>query len=310
MPPRARGRSLQRMGEYQETKSVTGTIRPLGHTPVVQEVARDAAQTAELAEFKRRVRGTWAAGDYPAVARRDLWPLGGRIVELAGVRPGERVLDVACGSGNAAIRAARAGAHVTGVDLTPELFDAGRRLAAEAGVEVDWVEGDAEALPFHDESFDVVVSVLGVMFAPRHRVAAHELARVLRPGGRLALINWAADSRISQIFGTVARYLPPPPPSASPPPLWGSEEYVRSLFTGTGLELRFEHAVHEFPPFASGLENLEFHARTFGPFIRARELLEPAGRWTALRNELLALHKPVTTSEYLVVLGHKPHLAP
>ena len=190
----------------------------------------------ELVKQKRAARAMWAAGDFPEVAQRELWPLGERIVERLGIRPGERVLDVACGTGNAAIRAAEAGGRVTGLDLTPELFEAGRRLAAEAGVEVEWVEGDAEALPFGDESFDVVVSTLGVMFAPRHEVAARELVRVLRPGGRLALLNWAEDSVIARSFRATGRFLPPPPDFASPPWLWGSEDHLRSLFADSGIE--------------------------------------------------------------------------
>src|SRR5215471_18991632 len=131
---------------------------------------------AELAKLKQGARATWAAGDFPAIAQRQLWEVGARVVGRIDVRPGEDVLDVACGTGNAAIRAAQAGGRVVGVDLTPELFDAARSGAAEAGVEVEWVEGDAEALPFPDASFDVVLSTFGAMFAPRHAVAAAELA--------------------------------------------------------------------------------------------------------------------------------------
>src|SRR5262249_16700184 len=135
----------------------------------------------------------WAAGDYPAIAKRQLWPVGERIVARAGVAPGDDVLDVACGTGNAAIRAAQAGGRVVGVDLTPELFVAGRKLAADADVEIDWLEGDAEDLPVDDESFDVVVSVFGCMFAPRHQVAADELVRALRAGGRVCVSAWTPE---------------------------------------------------------------------------------------------------------------------
>lgn len=147
-----------------------------------------------LAEVKQRTRATWAAGDFPEVARRYLWAVGERLVRHVGIGLDEDVLDVACGTGNAALRAAQAGGRTTALDLTPELFDAGRVLAAEAGVEIDWVEGDAESLPFDDERFDVVLSTFGVMFAPRHQVTANELIRVLRPGGRFGLANWAPDS--------------------------------------------------------------------------------------------------------------------
>src|SRR3954467_2596128 len=128
----------------------------------------------ELEQMKQGVRATWAAGDYDEIARRTLWPVGERIVRRVGVAPGEDVLDVACGTGNAAIRAAAAGGRVTGVDLTPELFEAGRGNAGQGGGEVDWRQGGAEDLPVADEAFDVVLSVFGCMFAPRHRLAAAE----------------------------------------------------------------------------------------------------------------------------------------
>lgn len=278
---------------------------PLRRPPIAREIAREAIDAKALAEHKRAVRGMWAAGDYSAVAARELWPLGKRIIERVGVRPGERVLDVACGTGNAAIRAAQAGGRVVGLDLTPELLEAARRRAAEAGVEVEWVQGDAEALPFANESFDVVVSILGVMFAPRHELAARELARVLRPGGRIALCNWTTDARISQVFRTVGRYLPPPPELASPPALWGAEEHVRSLFAGSGIELRCERGSLAFPPFDSPAADVEFHSTKVGPLVAARALTEANGRWPALRAELEAIHDRLTSEEYLLVLGHK-----
>src|SRR5919205_178173 len=160
--------------------------RPSGRS-FASERTGGAMAISELEQMKQGTRATWAAGDYAAIAQRTLWPVGERVVRRIGAQPGEDVLDVACGTGNAAIRAAQAGARVTGVDLTPELFEAGRELAAAAGVDVEWVEGDAESLPVADESFDAVVSLFGCMFAPRHRVAAAELARALRPGGRLCI---------------------------------------------------------------------------------------------------------------------------
>ena len=141
---------------------------------------------------------------------------------------------MACGTGNAAIRAAEAGGRVVGVDLTPALLEEGRRLADAGSVQVEWVEGDAEELPLPDESFDVVLSTFGCMFAPRHRVTALELARVLRPGGRLAVTAWTPDGAMGEFFRTVGGFLPPPPPVAEPPTLWGDEGYVRELFAGSG----------------------------------------------------------------------------
>src|SRR6478609_3890963 len=140
--------------------------------------------------LKAKHRALWASGDYPAVAAELIPSLGAELVAAAGIRPSQLVLDVAAGSGNASIPAAEAGASVTASDLTPELFEAGRRIAAARGVEVEWVEADAEALPFADNSYDVVMSAVGVMFAPHHRAAADELIRVCRPGGTIGLISW------------------------------------------------------------------------------------------------------------------------
>lgn len=262
---------------------------------------------------KRDERAMWARGDYHAIARGMLWEVGARIVDRLGVQPGERVLDVACGSGNAAIRAAEAGGLVVGVDLTPELLEVGRGLAADAGIEVEWIAGDAEALPLDDGSFDVVLSTFGCMFAPRHELAARELARVLRPGGRLGLCSWTPGSSLAELGRIVIANLPPPPEPSQPPFLWGSEEHVRALFAGTGVELRFAHETVEFR-FDSLKRALEAYETNWGPFVTARERLEPEGRWPAVRAELaevLERHGTATaagftyTGEYLVVEGRQ-----
>jgi SAM-dependent methyltransferase len=265
----------------------------------------ETTEIAGLAEFKQRSRATWAAGDFPAIAERHLWPVGQRLVQRVGIGRGEDVLDVGCGTGNAAIRAARAGGHVVGVDLTPELFEAGRRLAAKAGVEISWMEGDAEALPVEDESFDVVLSVFGCMFAPRHEVAARELARALRPDGRLAVCGWTPEGHMGEFFQALGGYLPQPPRFASPPLLWGSEDHVRGLFAGTGVTLEFARETVEFPRFASIDDELEFATTKFGPLIMARPLLESQGTWQALLHEMRGLLERRGAIEYLVVLGRK-----
>jgi SAM-dependent methyltransferase len=288
-------------------------IRTATRRALVLAMRRRAVTMKELAELKRDERAMWARGDYAAIARDMFWDVGARIVDRVGVRPGDRVLDVACGTGNAAIRAAAAGGEVVGVDLTPELFEAGRKLAAEAGVEVEWVEGDAETLPAEDKSFDVVLSVFGCMFAPRHEVAARELARVLRPGGLIGLCSWTPDSSIAALMRTLMGSLPAPPEFAKPPPLWGSDEHVRGLFEGSGIELEFERDVADFR-FGSVEDALHIYETTWGPFIEARELLEPQGRWPAVRCDLAGVLERRNASngtglqyasDYLVVIGRR-----
>src|SRR5919206_3121052 len=217
-----------------------------------------------LEDLKQTHRSTWAAGDYPAVAEYidDVPPRD--LLDRVDVRPGEDVLDVATGTGNAALRAAAAGANVVGLDLTPELFAAAWRRMDEWGVAVDWVEGDAEDLPFDDESFDAVLSVFGVQFAPRHQVVARELARVGRPGGRIGLVNWTPEGQIGELFRIMGRYMPAPPSYASPPPLWGSEPYVRGLFAGTPIELEFARGYNPWR-FHSAEEFVAFMETNYGP---------------------------------------------
>jgi SAM-dependent methyltransferase len=278
---------------------MTGT--PARHTVT----GMTTTQPIGLADMKAATRRTWAAGDFPAVAQRELWTVGERLVRRVGIGRGEDVLDVACGTGNAAIRAARAGGRVVGVDLTPELFDAGRRLADEAGVTVEWVEGDAEELPFPDASFDVVLSTFGVMFAPRHRVAAAELARVLRPGGRLGVCSWTPEGSQGTCFRRLAGYAPPAPDFAQPPLLWGSEAHVRDLFAGTGVHVEFDREVAAAPRYATGYEAVDFGAANFGPLIMLRARLEATGAWPAFRDELATLYEDSGAPEYLVVTGRK-----
>ena len=264
-----------------------------------------------LSEIKQRARATWAAGDYDAFAERIL-SVGRSCVAHAQVGDGDEVLDVACGSGNAAVAAAQAGGKVTGLDLTPELFDAARARAAEAGVEIELVEGDAEALPFDDASFDVVISTFGCMFAPRHHVAAEEIARVLRPGGRMCICSWTPDGTIGEFFRTVSGHMPPPPPDFTPPPLWGSADHVRKLFDDTGVELEFERETVDLV-FDSPEEALEEYSTKFGPIVMAKAALEPEGRWEPLRDDLFAYYARAqtpegevrSTAEYLVAKGRK-----
>ncbi|MET9025700.1 class I SAM-dependent methyltransferase [Nocardia sp. NPDC004168] len=219
------------------------------------------------AELKRRHRAMWALGDYPSVATEVISGLGRRLVEACRIGAGQHVLDIAAGSGNAAIPAAETGAEVVASDLTPELFEAGRRLAAERGVELRWQQADAEALPYADADFDAVISCVGVMFAPFHQAAADEMLRVTRPGGTIGLINWTPTGFIGQMFATMKPFAPPPPPGAQPPPLWGDETHVRSLLGDrvTDLELRRENAVID--RFADGAEFRDFFKSYYGPAV-------------------------------------------
>jgi SAM-dependent methyltransferase len=265
-----------------------------------------------VAELKRVHRSTWAAGDYAAVAEviddvppRDLF-------DRVEVRPGEDVLDVATGTGNLAIRAAAAGAQVVGLDLAPELFETAWRRADEWGVAVDWVEGDAEELPYEDESFDVVLSAFGVQFAPRHEIAAREIVRVCRPGGRIGLVNWTPEGQVGELFKIMGRYLPAPPDYASPPPLWGDEEHVRGLFDGA-VELEFTRGYNPWR-FDSPEHYVVFMETYYGPALKARERLTAEGRWEDCRGEILAMAERrneandgslLMHAEYLVAAGRK-----
>ncbi len=211
-------------------------------------------------------RAMWALGDYHRFATRLMWGVGGELVSASGVTAGRRVLDVAAGTGNVAIQAAEAGGDVVACDLTPEHFDAGRREVRARGVQVEWVEADAEALPFGDAEFDVVTSSFGAIFAPDHRRVASELLRVCRPGGTIGMANFTPDGIASDFFGVLAPYAPPPPAGALPPLLWGSEAHVRELF-GDGvssLELTRRTYVERAE---SPLEYREFFKETFGPAV-------------------------------------------
>jgi SAM-dependent methyltransferase len=217
--------------------------------------------------LKSKHRGMWASGDYPTLASDLIWALGQRVVEAADVRPGERVLDVGAGSGNAAIPAALRGAMVVASDLTPELFDVGRRLATEAGAELEWREADAEALPFADDSFDVTLSTVGVMFAPHHEPAADELVRVTKSGGRIALISWTPEGFIGQMFKTMKPYAPPLPEGAQPAPLWGDEQHVRDLLGDRVTDVEAVRQTVVIDHFDAGEEFRDYFKSHYGPTI-------------------------------------------
>jgi SAM-dependent methyltransferase len=218
------------------------------------------------------------------------------LVERVGAGPGIELIDVATGSGNVAIAAAHAGSTVTGLDLTPELLEAARRRAQEAGLDVRFIEGDAEELPFESGSFDRATSCFGVMFAPRQEQAAAELARVVRPGGTVAVTAWTPDGLIGRTFRILSSFMPEPPPELKPPMSWGEEDHVRDLFAGSGAELSFERRTVPFTH-DSPESWLDYDERILGPAIMARAALEPQGRYGELREQTIELYSEVNEAE-------------
>ena len=229
-------------------------------------------------ELKARHAKMWASGDYPWMVTAFLLPLGPRLVDACGIGPGERVLDVAAGTGNASIPAAQRGAQVTASDLTRELLDAGAARPEAAGLAIDWERADAEDLPFADGSYDVVLSSIGVMFAPHHQQAADELVRVCRPGGRIGLLCWTPDGMLGALFAAMKPFAPAPPPGAQPPPLWGSADHLQALF---GVRVEFttrERDVLEITAFNHPHDYAAAFKAYYGPTIAARANAEREGR--------------------------------
>jgi SAM-dependent methyltransferase len=237
-------------------------------------------------EFMERQRAMWAAGDYAELSPH-IRDLGEFIVGRVGVEPGQAVLDVACGTGNAALPAARAGARVTGLDLVPELLEAGRTKAEGEGLDVEWVEGDAEALPFGDASFDRVFSTVGHMFAPRHRQTADEMARVCRAGAVIGICCWTPEGSVGDVFRASAAYMPPPPEFASPPILWGTEEHVREMFdSAKSVEFERRESMIEWDSIDGFAD---YFMDRFGPLVTAREML--GERFGELRSDIVEIWK-------------------
>ncbi len=234
--------------------------------------------TTQDADLKAKHRGMWASGDYPKMVETFLLPLGPRLVQACQIGEGMTVLDVASGTGNAAIPAAQAGASVVASDLTPELLEAGRARAEAEGVQLEWTEADAENLPFEDASFDVVMSSIGVMFAPHHQAAADEMVRVCRPGGKIGLLSWTPEGMIGALFRAMGPFMPTPPPGVQPPPLWGGEEHLRGLF-GNEVEFeRLERDTLEISAFERPDDYGEHFKGRYGPTIAARANAEKEGR--------------------------------
>ena len=264
--------------------------------------------------LKARHRAMWALGDYPAVAIDLIPDLGPALVDAAGVRACDRVLDVAGGTGNAAVPAALAGADVIASDLTPELFPAGREFAARHGATVAFEEGDAEALPYADESFDVVLSCVGVMFAPRHQRAADELLRVCRPGGRIGLLSWTPTGFVGELFRTMKPYAPPPPPGAQPPPLWGDEDHVRGLLGDRVTDVVAQRQTLGVEQFPTPEAWREYWKTVYGPTIAVyRHMAGDPEEVAALDRDLTDLAvrydrgtgSTVLDWEYLIITARK-----
>lgn len=264
-------------------------------------------------QFKAVQKMMWASGDYPELAQ-SIETVAERLVDAVAPSAGQEMLDVATGSGNVAIPAASRGAKVTGLDLTPELLEVARRRAQENGVQVNFIEGDAEALPFADGSFDVVTSCFGVIFAPRHEQAASELVRVARAGGKVAFTAWTPEGLNGQMFKTMGKHMPPPPPEVISPVMWGTEEHTRSLFAPNGVELSFERHSVTFTA-DSPTAWVEYNERVLGPTIMAKNMLEPQGKWEALKQDLIELYVSnneaqdgslKVSAEYLLGVGQVP----
>jgi len=266
---------------------------------------------AVVNDIEAKHRALWALGDYAAIAADVVVPLGPALVSACEVGPSDRVLDVAAGTGNAAIPAAATGAHVVASDLCPQLVQCGRATAAERGVELDWREANAEALPFGDAEFDVVMSCIGVMFAPHHQSAAEELIRVCRAGGRIGVISWTPEGFIGQLFATMKPYVPAPPAGAGAPPLWGSEPYVRALLGEQVTDVATQRRELIVSAFADGAAFRDYFKENYGPTIAAyRGIADDPDRVAALDADIAALADRALQNgsmgwEYLLLTARK-----
>lgn len=264
--------------------------------------------TVDIQSVKARQKATWESGDFGQVAKF-ITPVAEQFMSRIELRPGMKVLDAACGTGNLAVIAARRGCFTSGLDIASNLIAQARERARRESLDIEFTEGDAEAMPYPDASFDVVVSMYGVMFAPRPERVVNELQRVVKPGGLIALANWTPSGFIGKMFVVFARHLPPPAGLPSPL-LWGDETVVRERFNGAIAELRLtrQTARMRFPFDAAG--TVDFFRRYYGPTLRAFGALAP-DRQAALMLDLVALqaqHNVATSpsetdtpSEYLEV---------
>ena len=265
---------------------------------------------ADLAAVKQRQQVTWSSGDFAAVATH-VTIVGELLCEAADLRPGWRVLDVATGSGNTALAAARRFCEVTGIDYVPALLERGRERAAAERLTITFREGDAEAIPFEDGAFDAVLSTFGAMFAPDQEKVASELLRVTRPGGKIGMANWTPDGYVGQLFRATGRHVPPPT-GLNPPVLWGTEERLRELLGDQIASLATTRRAFVFR-YPSASHYREFMQRVYGPTVKAFEALDPAGQ-DALAHDIEALVQEcnrsgddtvVVPADYLEVVATK-----
>lgn len=256
--------------------------RRIGTGTNEEKIMNKAVMTHDLHGLKGRLKDTWVAGDFGEIAR-GYEATAAAFVERLGLEPGTKVLDVACGTGNLAMPAARLGATVAGIDIAPNLIEQAVANAANEGLDIGFETGDCEEMPYRDASFDVVMSMFGAMFAPRPDVVASELARVCRPGGKIAMANWTPEGFIGQMFKTTGKHVPPP---AMPSPiLWGDEASVRERFAAGISYVRLTSYLAEFVfPFEPE-ETVEHFRRFYGPTQKAFAALDAGGQ-TRLRRDL------------------------
>jgi SAM-dependent methyltransferase len=256
-------------------------------------------------------RAVWALGDYALMAEQVMAPLGPVLVNATGIGPGVRVLDVAAGSGNISIPAAKTGASIVSSDLTPELLERSRKRAAEQGVTLQWQEANAEALPFADGEFDAVISAIGVMFAPHHQLAANELVRVCRPGGTIGVISWTYDGFFGQMLHTIRPYRPTLSPGVPPASLWGREDYAVGLFGDRVSDISTRRAGLRVDRFASAQDVHDYFKTHYGPTIEAYRTIGDNPVLTATLDAQLTeladkhLDNGVMQWEYLLVTAQR-----
>jgi SAM-dependent methyltransferase len=263
--------------------------------------------------MRARARAVWAAGDWDEVSK-SIAPVGEVVLDIAGVTAGMDVVDVGCGSGGTiAIPAALRGARVVGVDVTPEHFEAARRRATAAVVEVEWLEGAAAEMPLPDARFDRVLSTFGHAFDPDQEGAARELVRVCRPGGMIVAAMWTPEGHNGQMFSVMGKHMPPPPPGFQPPILWGTEGRWHELLDPLGVELEFRREMLVVEREHSPEDEIAEFERDFGPMVMARQALGDG--FAAVHADLLELLERNNThaaggvhfeAEYLVAIGRVP----